>query len=225
MNNLLLRSSTNRQTCVKCFDAHSSENTPTTPTREDAFLHLVERVSDCHTCSRMNGRTRVLGKNNGDLYAKALFIAEAPGRHGADASSIPLYGDQTGRNFDMLLQVCGLRREELFITNAVLCNPRDQEGRNSTPTKREVCNCASHLQMTIEIIQPQYIVTLGNVALQSLHTIEPHSIRLSKDVGMCVEWNGRSLIPLYHPGPRARLHRSLNLQVDDFQKVACLLKA
>ncbi len=62
-----------------------------------AFDALVARVSSCRCCPRMEGRARVLGQANGPLSARVLFIAEAPGRFGADMSGIPLAGDRTGR--------------------------------------------------------------------------------------------------------------------------------
>jgi uracil-DNA glycosylase len=79
------------------------------------------------------------------------------------------------------------------------------------------------LRETIEIIQPRYIVTLGGVALKSLHIIEPHTIHLSSDVGCRIAWFNRWLVPLYHPGARARIHRSINMQNEDFLKLATFL--
>ena len=32
----------------------------------------------------------------------------------------------------------GWRREDVFVSNAVLCNPRDAGGRNDTPTSAEM---------------------------------------------------------------------------------------
>lgn len=193
--------------------------------REETFLRLAQRVSECRACPRMEGRARVLGAANGNLRAEALFIAEAPGRLGADLSHIPLSGDQTGRNFQALLDQAGLRREDVFITNAALCNPRDVSGNNAPPTRREIGNCACHLRETIEIVQPRFVVTLGTIALRSLDLIEPHALILSRDVGKCSQWFGRSLIPLYHPGSRARIHRPVEMQQADFRNLALLVMA
>src|SRR5687768_10139901 len=83
---------------------------PTEKERSDAdgvsaaFLRLVERVSRCRACPRMEGRTRVLSAANGNLHAQILFVAEAPGRFGGDRTGIPLFADQTGRNFRLLLE-------------------------------------------------------------------------------------------------------------------------
>jgi uracil-DNA glycosylase len=100
-----------------------------------AFQALVHCVEECEVCPRMEGRARVLGSANGPERAKVLFIAEAPGRLGAERSRIPLHGDQTGRNFEALLASVKLKRREVFITNAVLCNPQDEFGR-AMPRRR-----------------------------------------------------------------------------------------
>ena len=193
--------------------------------RNNAFFQLVEQVQACRLCPRMEGRRRVLGPANGNLDAQTLFIAEAPGRLGGDRSGIPLLQDQTGRNFTALLQSANLTREEIFITNAVLCNPRDERGRNASPTTREIQTCSLHLRQTIELIQPRYVVALGQVALKSLHLIAPHEVKLARDVGHPLEWHGRWLIPLYHPGPRAQLHRPFEAQLEDFRRLGKFLRS
>lgn len=134
--------------------------------KEGVFQNLVEQVHNCHRCPRMEGRTRVFGSGNGPLHAKLLFIAEAPGRLGAELSGIPLTGDQTGRNFDALLKAAEIDRKNIFITNAVLCNPQNKQGLNASPISSEISNCSNYLHATIQLLQPRYIVTLGLIALR-----------------------------------------------------------
>ena len=189
----------------------------------ESFAQLVEQVQACHLCPRMEGRRRVFSRANGNLHARVLFIAEAPGRLGGDRSGIPLSQDQTGRNFTLLLQAAGLAREEIFITNAALCNPRDERGRNAPPTMHEIRNCSPHLRQTLDILSPRTIVTLGQMALKALKLIAPHEIELARDVGKAVDWNGYQLLPLYHPGPRAQLHRPFATQMEDFRQLGRLL--
>ena len=93
--------------------------------KDTRFADLVQCVSHCNLCQRLCGRTKVLSQGNGSLNAKILFVAEAPGRLGADRTGIPLYGDRTGDNFEALLGNVGWHRQDIFITNALLCNPRD----------------------------------------------------------------------------------------------------
>ena len=209
----------------------TTDPSPTAPTataattiRAAAFAQLVVDVQACRRCPRMEGRARVFGPDNGDPGARVLVIAEAPGRLGADRSGVPLQGDQTGRQFEALLAHAGIARRDLFVTNAVLCNPRDGQGRNAPPAEVELDRCADHLRSTLALLDPAVVVTLGAVALRALGRIAPHDLALAGAVGAAVPWGGRLLIPLYHPGPRARLHRSLDQQMEDFAQLGRLLR-
>jgi uracil-DNA glycosylase family 4 len=172
----------------------------------------------------MEGRTRVFGPGNGSVEAAILFVAEAPGRLGADRSGVPLTGDQTGRNFEYLLRSAQLKRSDIFITNAVLCNPRDGQGYNAPPTPQEVGNCADHLHETIHLLQPMYVIALGKVALHALSLVAPHEIVLSRDVGSPQKWDGRWLIALYHPSPRTQVYRPLAKQTEDFRRLGTFIR-
>ena len=191
--------------------------------KQALFADLVARVQRCDLCPRMQHRKKVLGSSNGSLDSPIFFIAEAPGRLGADKFGIPLYGDQTGHNFETLITSAGLSRGSIFITNAVLCNPRTPTGNNDSPTPAEICNCSQYLRETLEIIRPKYVVSLGAIALASLSVIETHQIKLSEGVGKLFSWNGHRVCPLFHPGPRAFIWRSKPQQMEDYRTLASLL--
>ncbi len=188
--------------------------------KQALFADLIVRVQQCNLCPRMQHRKKVLGSSNGSLDSSILFIAEAPGRLGADKFGIPLYGDQTGRNFEMLIASAGINRESVFITNAVLCNPRTPGGNNDSPTIAEMHNCSVYLKETVEIIKPKYVVPLGAAALAALNIINPHRIKLSEGVGKLFSWNGYQVYPLFHPGPRAFIRRTKARQIEDYKTLA-----
>ena len=188
------------------------------------FADLVARVQRCNLCPRMQDRKKVLGPANGNLDSQIVFLAEAPGRLGADMFGIPLYGDQTGRNFELLVASAGLDREWVFITNAVLCNPRTPLGNNDSPTLSEIRNCSHYLAETLQIVNPKCVVPLGRAALASLNAIESHMIKLSQDVGKVFLWHGFLVYPLYHPGQRALLRRTRAQQATDYRSLASLLE-
>lgn len=187
------------------------------------FADLVARVQHCDLCTRMQHRNKVLGPSNGNIDSQVVFIAEAPGRLGADKFGIPLYGDQTGRNFEMLIASAGIRRESIFITNAVLCNPRTPAGNNDSPSPPEMRNCSQYLKETLGIIKPKYVVSLGTSALAALNIINTHWLRLSEAVGKLFSWNGYQVYPLFHPGPRAFIRRPKARQLEDYRILADLL--
>ncbi len=188
------------------------------------FTELIVRVLNCNRCPRMSQRRPVLSPSNGNLNAPVVFIAEAPGRLGADKFGIPLFGDQTGRNFEWLLSNAGLSRESIFITNAILCNPRKADGNNDSPAKSEIRNCSMYLEDTLDIIKPKYVVSLGKVALTALRMIHPIEIELRESVGQLFSWNGYQVYPLFHPGPRAFIWRSKVQQAEDYRELRRLLE-
>ena len=191
--------------------------------KQSLFADLIECVQHCNLCPRMQHRKKVLGSLNGSLDSRVVFIAEAPGRLGADKFGIPLCGDQTGRNFEMLIASAGIKRESIFITNAVLCNPRTPDGNNDSPTLSEMRNCSQYLKEALEIIKPKHVVPLGAAALAALNIINPHQIRLSEGVGKFFSWNGYQVYPLFHPGPRAFIWRTKTQQLEDYRTLARLV--
>ena len=166
------------------------------------FADLVVRVQACRACGRMEGRRRVLGESNGALRARAILVGTAPGRHGAERTGIPFSGDRSGAALDELLAAAGLTRDEVFITNAALCNPQDAHGRNSEPTAAELRNCREHLRATLDVVQAPLVVALGRTAFAAVRALGDAQPQWEECLGRAVEWEGRRLAATYHPGPR-----------------------
>ena len=185
------------------------------------FQALVSEAAACVRCSAMCGRTAVLSELNGPIDARVMFIGEAPGRKGADRTRIPFSGDQSGRNFERFLTSINLQRSEIFITSAALCNPRKATGANRRPTASELRNCSDFLRRTLALVDPAVIVTLGMVALDALKSLQYHELNLRKDAGKIRLWNGRLLVPLYHPSPQVLItSRDERAQLRDYKVVA-----
>jgi uracil-DNA glycosylase len=190
-------------------------------TKQRTFAALSAEAAGCVRCPAMCGRVAVLSELNGSLEARVMFVGEAPGRKGADRTRVPFSGDQSGKNFDRFLHSIGLRREEIFITSAALCNPQSASGANRRPTSAEIRNCSNFLGRTIDLVRPSIIVTLGTVALEALKLIHYHELSLKEDAARVREWNDRLLIPLYHPSPQVLItSRSEQQQLRDYKVVA-----
>ena len=185
----------------------------------DQTTVLFEQVAACERCPRMAGRRRVLSELNGDTDARIFFVGEAPGRRGAERHGVPFHGDGAGRNFERLLASCDLERGDVFITNAVLCNPQTPEGHNAPPKASELANCGLWLRATLELVDPALVVALGAVALHALGRIEKHDLQVSRDAGRVVQWGGRELGVLFHPGGRTLARRPLESQLEDWRRV------
>jgi uracil-DNA glycosylase family 4 len=185
------------------------------------FKELVADAASCTQCPAMCGRSAVLSELNGSPDARVMFIGEAPGRKGADRTRIPFSGDQSGANFDRYLNSIGLTREQIFITSGALCNPRAESGANRRPTQKELTNCSTFLRRAIAVVDPRVIVTLGSVALEALKRIQYHELNLKESAATIQSWNGRVLVPIYHPSPQVLAsHRREAEQLQDYQVVA-----
>ena len=145
----------------------------------------------------------VFGK--GDPASGIMVIGEAPGREETDAG-IPFVG-KAGRQLDTLFEAAGIDRARLFVTNSVKYRPFSLSAggkRNRTPSKKEVLDGTTLLKEEILLIEPDWIVTLGNTPLWAVQTIFAMENRKIGDIhGQTL--NVRTsrfvlrLFPMYHP--------------------------
>ena len=138
----------------------------------------------------------------GPRGARVMLIGEAPGEQEALLHR-PFVG-KAGKNLDELLEAAGLRREEMYVTNAVKFRPTalSPAGRtvNRTPSAAEVEAFLPWLKREIEAISPEWVVTLGNVPLKALLGRaavigQLHGTRLPLPGAEERGW----LYPVYHP--------------------------
>jgi len=194
---------------------------PTTPepVTQKAFKRLERQASSCRLCPALADQPAILSLANGNLNAKVVFVAEAPGRFGAGRTGIPFHGDKSGNNFETLLAHIGLIRADVFITNAVLCNPL-ANGNNRRPKTSEIKNCSPFLKATLDLIRPKVVVTLGSVGLQAVNLLLGTRYQLKDKVAQRLSAPNFILFPLYHPSPRVtNWLRPLAQQKKDFKKI------
>jgi len=194
---------------------------PTTPepVTQKAFKRLERQASSCRLCPALADQPAILSLANGNLNAKIVFVAEAPGRFGAGRTGIPFHGDKSGNNFETLLAHIGLIRADVFITNAVLCNPL-ANGNNRRPKISEIKNCSPFLKTTLDLVRPKAVVTLGSVGLQAVNLLLGTRYQLKDKVAQRLSTPNFILFPLYHPSPRVtNWLRPLTQQKKDFKKI------
>ena len=188
------------------------------------FNELCVEAQGCRICPNLADKTAVLSELNGNLRPRVFFIGEAPGRVGADRTRRPFFGDKSGDNFQRLLDSIELKRDDIFITSAVMCSPRSVTDANRKPTRTEIRNCSSYLKRVLELIKPSVIATLGGVALDALSLIAYHEFKLKTHAGSVQSWNDLKLLPLYHPSPQVvASQRGLDLQLEHFRNLRNLI--
>lgn len=151
---------------------------------------LKKKYHDCVLCTELvSNRTQVVF-GSGNPHAKIVIIGEAPGAT-EDEKGIPFIG-RSGQLLTELLKSIGLSRDDIFITNTILCRP--PENRNPKPA--ELHNCRSRLDQTIAIINPKVIITLGNFATKYMLNTKEGITTLR---GKPNKKDGRIIFPMYHP--------------------------
>ncbi len=161
-----------------------------------ALSSLAEIVEKCQKCELARGRTNVVF-GEGSAEADIVFVGEAPGYH-EDLQGKPFVGS-AGRFLDELLrEILGLGRDEVYIANVIKCRPPE----NRDPTAHEIDSCKPYLLKQLEIISPRVVCTLGNFATKTLTNRREGISRLRRKP---IRIGKFYVFPIFHPA--AALHR------------------
>lgn len=144
------------------------------------------------------GERKVLVHGEGRVGARVMLVGEAPGEQETLARR-PFVG-KAGKNLDEFLELAGIDRGQLYVSNAVKFRPTklSAAGRvvNRPPTREEVKLFLPWLLKEIELVKPEIVVTLGNVPLKALMGAK----QVIGDVhGQFQAREGVRIYPMYHP--------------------------
>lgn len=177
----------------------------------DALRELESVAKVCTLCRLAETRTQVVF-GTGDPKAELMLIGEAPG-YNEDQQGEPFVG-AAGQLLTRLLAEIGLAREDVYIANVIKCRPPN----NRDPLQDEIDCCKDYLRGQITLIDPKVVMTLGNFASKLLLRTETGISRLR---GRTYPWwQGRLLIPTFHPAAALRSGNALIVKMqDDFALV------
>lgn len=148
---------------------------------------------DCQACLRCPlaaGRQQVV-ISRGNPSARLMLIGEAPGAE-EDSSGRPFVG-RSGRLLDQLLAGAGIiSDQEAYICNVIKCRPPG----NRKPTAAELAACRPWLDHQLERVDPVLVLLAGATAVQALLGVRGG---LSRMRGQWLSWQGRWLMPVFHP--------------------------
>ena len=150
---------------------------------------LGSLASGCTRCRLARGRTRVVF-GVGDPHADLMLVGEGPGYH-EDRLGEPFVG-AAGQLLTSLLAEIGLRRHQVYITNAVKCRPPG----NRDPLPDEIESCRPYLLGQLEKVRPRVVATLGNVATR---VMLGRAVSMSRVRGQRPLVDGLTVVPTFHP--------------------------
>jgi len=190
--------------------------TPAPARRERETLEqILEDLGDCHRCKLAGGRkTIVFGEGN--PHAEVVFVGEGPGAD-EDEQGLPFVG-RAGQLLNKMIQLVGMKREEVYIANIVKCRPPG----NRVPEKDEIETCSPFLLRQIEAIKPRLVCCLGAPAVRTLLGIKEG---ITKIRGQFFDFAGTKALATIHPAYVLRNAREEKVLREDFEKIRDFLKA
>ncbi len=127
----------------------------------------------------------------GNPEAELMLIGEGPGAE-EDRLGKPFVG-RSGKLLDQILSAAGIDPErEAFVTNSVFRRPPG----NRKPTTEEIEYYRPYLMEILRLVDPAVVILVGGVAVQS---ILDDKRGITKIRGQWFEWNGRRVMPMFHP--------------------------
>ena len=160
----------------------------------DTWEALEHDCKNCRECSLWETRTNVVF-GVGNQNAEVLFIGEGPGAN-EDAQGVPFVG-RAGHLLDDMLEIIGLKRDDVYIANIVKCRPP----QNRDPLNTEKDACSGYLRRQLELMQPKILVCLGRISAAEI--IKP-DFRITQEHGQFFEKDGMQMMALYHPAALLR---------------------
>ncbi len=190
--------------------------------KEIEMKRVENVIRSCTLCPLHLSRTNAV-PGEGSLSADIMFIGEAPGRN-EDLQGRPFVG-AAGKLLDQLLELAGLKREDVYITNVVKCRPPN----NRDPAESEKEKCRPYLIEQIRIISPKLIVTLGRHSMKELLELSgcrATSIMRERGKVRRVNLFGHKILLMSTLHPAAALYnpRMKRFLEEDFLKIKELLE-
>lgn len=173
---------------------------------------LYAEIADCPRCPLARTRSRTV-PGSGPADARLMLIGEGPGQK-EDELGLPFVG-RAGQFLDELLASIGLARAEVYVANVVKCRPPG----NRDPLPEELAACGDYLERQIAIVDPLVIATLGRFSMARWFT----DARISRIHGEVARFDGRTVVPMYHPAAALRNPALRDVMKQDFAKLPPLL--
>ena len=158
-------------------------------------------------------KDRKLIFGSGDATAKVVFVCEMPGED-EEREGKPLTGHKE-KLLNQLLKTLGVNKKKVYITNVVKYVPRGK-----IPTSKEIKSYVPFLKEELKTINPQIVVTLGNIALNGIGLRQP----LDNVHGRTFNLGSYELFPTFHPDHALKSPEIRTLLESDFVKLRSLIE-
>ena len=178
--------------------------TPFLPERKN-LKSLREAAAHCRGCHLYAPATQTVF-SDGPKRARVMMVGEMPGDREDRAGKV--FVGPAGRELDKALEVVGIARADVYITNVVKHFKFEERGKrriHQKPGKREVDACMPWLRAELDVVKPTALLLLGATAAKALLG---ESFRLTQCRGRPIESDLAELVA-------ATIHPSAILRARD----------
>ena len=158
---------------------------------KSAWDLLISQIKACRKCDLCEMRNNAVIGEGPTENCKCVIIGEAPGED-EDSLGHPFIGKAGQLLTKILENGGGIKRDTLYVTNAVKCRPPG----NKDPNNEQLTACSDFLEAQLLLLQPSVIVTLGNISTKWLLKT---SVGITSLRGKWQKWRKIDLLPMFHP--------------------------
>ena len=205
--------------------------------KQELLDKIYDDILADNVCAELRDNAIQLVFGEGNTDAEIVFIGEAPGKK-EDETGMPFVG-AAGKFLTKMLQLIGLSREDVYITNIVKYRPPNN--RDPKPDEKEAF--WPYLVRQLDVIKPKLVVTLGRHSMEyflpgaKISEVHGSLVRLQGDsLQNCLqnqlnpkktstEFAGSflAIYPLYHPAAALYNGSLRQTLLDDFAKIPDIL--
>jgi uracil-DNA glycosylase family 4 len=167
-----------------------ADQRPAQTERNNQLEELYHEIKKCTKCDLHFNRLHAV-PGEGVANPLVMVIGEAPGQQ-EDKKARPFVG-KAGLYLDKWLKSINLdRHTNCYIANVIKCRPPE----NRDPHPDEISMCLPYLERQLELLLPQFLLSVGRIASQVLigSTKGINSLR-----GGTYFYKHLPLIPTFHP--------------------------
>ena len=137
-----------------------------TSSREAVDINILnKKIKQCKLCDGLNEEAKegvestLNAPGYGDIKSKVVIIGQSLCGDPCIDSQIPFTGG-SGVLLDEAFKICGIAKDQVYITNVVKCHP-PKNGKSLSVWKR---NCSRYLESELNLLSPTAIICLGRDA-------------------------------------------------------------
>ncbi len=186
--------------------------------KQDDLQAIAAEIVKNKVCPELAEQATQLVFADGNPNADIVFIGEAPGKN-EDLQGKPFVG-AAGKFLNEMLEMIGLKREDIYITNIVKYRPPN----NRDPLPEEKKEFWPYLVRQLNVIQPKLVVTLGRHSMEYFLPEQKISQIHGEPKRIVLGDRKQVILPLFHPAAALYNGGMRQTLIDDFALIPVILQ-